>query len=155
MLVGPPGSRKRVRAKSQKKEKESGDQVGAEDKDTHGEDDAAGELGSDQEDGTKGQDTDGGDAAAGNPKSNQEDGAEDQDTNGRDDAAGERENQSREAEEGIQDMDPREFIGQRGSSDTGIQGMHPDMLRGPPGPRSRRQNVERSRVVYLPIIGQY
>ena len=91
VLVGPPGSRKRVRANPQKKQKKSGGQVGAE-----------------------GQDTDGGD-----------------------DAAGGREDESREAEDGIQDMDPREFIGPRGWSDTGIRGMHPDMLIGPPGPRTR------------------
>ena len=76
MLVGPPGSRKRVRVKSQKGQ-ESGGQVRAEDQGTDDEDSSAGEGESDQEDETESQDTDGGD-----------------------DTAGEGENESREAEYG-------------------------------------------------------
>ena len=88
VLVGPPGCRKRVRARPQTKEKKSGGQVGPE-----------------------GQDRDGGDAAAGERENNQEDGTEGQDTDGGNGTAGAREDESREAEEGIQDMHPDILIG--------------------------------------------
>ena len=78
-LVGPPGSRKRVRVKPEKGQ-ESGGHVG--------------------------QGTDGGDSSA-EEDSDQEDETESQDTDGGDDIAGEREDESSEGEDGMQDVQPR------------------------------------------------
>ena len=80
MLVGPPGSRKRVRVKPEKGQ-ESGGHVS--------------------------QDTDGGDSSAEEEDSDQEDETESQDTDGGDDIAGEREDESGEAEHEMQDVQPR------------------------------------------------
>ena len=86
MLVGPPGSRKRVRVKPQNGQ-ESGGHVG--------------------------QGTDSGDSSAEEEDSDQEDETESQDTDGGDDTAGERENESWEAENGIRDVQTRVDYGPR------------------------------------------
>ena len=96
MLVGPPGSRKRVRVKPEKGQ-ESGGQVG---QGTNDGDSSAEEEDSAEEDENESQDTDDGDSPAGEGESDQEDEIESQDTDGGDDDAGEGEDESREAEYG-------------------------------------------------------
>ena len=116
MLVGPPGSRKRVRVKPEKGQ-ESGGQAGQRTDD--GDSSAEEEEDSDQEDEGESH-TDGGDDIAGEREnesgegeSDQEDEIESQDTAGEDDTAVESHNESMEAEDGIRDVQPHGDYGPR------------------------------------------